>query len=68
MGTMEDLLEKADIRHAYGRWSCEPLDDEPNGVVLRTYTQPGRGRFPITQIRVQPIKHERDACSIRVED
>ncbi len=37
--------------HRYGRWSMEPGPDDCSQT-LRDYSEPGRGRFPVTKIPV----------------
>lgn len=36
-------------KHGYARWSMETIPCEPEGMqVIRWYSEPGRGRFPVT--------------------
>jgi len=51
-----------EVSHIYGRWSMETTEDGPSSM-LRTYGEPGRGRFKITKspyiyqyIKPEPIK------------
>ncbi len=37
--------------HRYARWSMEPGPDDTTSI-LRDYSEPGRGRFPVTQFTV----------------
>jgi hypothetical protein len=39
-----------DSRHLYGRWSMTGRDDVD--MEMYTYRDPGRGRFPITEVRI----------------
>lgn len=39
------------IIHNYARWSTEPGPDG-NSLTLRSYQEPGRGRFPVTCFEV----------------
>lgn len=48
----DDVEEIHPPKHKYGRWSMEPREDG-NGLVLRVYDAPGRGRFPITEAMVK---------------
>lgn len=44
------------VRHEYARWSAEATEDGP-GLVLRTYKEPGPGRFPITAADYRAVQH-----------
>jgi hypothetical protein len=42
------------VTHEWGRWSQE-VGPDGSGRVLRTYSEPGRGRFPITSAPHAPF-------------
>ncbi|MFA4834826.1 MAG: hypothetical protein WC749_01975 [Dehalococcoidia bacterium] len=49
--------------HRYARWSIEPGPDGCSQV-LRDYTDPGRGRFPVTQFEIISWDKVKEADSI----
>lgn len=52
------LYDFEDPEPIYGRWSCEYDCDGERASVLRTYRQPGRGRFPVMEAHVIAKKEQ----------
>ncbi len=50
-GAIDNEFEVGRADHIYGRWSMQPREDG-TGHILRTYKEPGRGRFAITEFGV----------------
>jgi hypothetical protein len=51
-GAIDDEKEVGQANQMYGRWSMEGNDHDLGKCVLRTYKEPGRGRFKITEFGV----------------
>jgi hypothetical protein len=53
-----ERVDRARVEYGYARWSCEMDVDfgEPDGqaMKIRYYRHPGRGRFPVTRLRLSP--------------
>lgn len=60
----QENMELARPEHKYARWAFDGSQDDGHCHVLQTYNESGRGRFPVTEIRIacaEPSKKQEAA-------